>query len=402
MNPNLAGAGVAEPDPRALRASRGPKKWRQPPPEVLPAWLAEMDFPAAPVVVDGLRDYLADGLLGYPYWPHGSPVRELFATRMAQRHSWRPPPGQVREFATVTQGVHLALWLATRPGDAVAVHAPLYGPFRAGLARMDRELVPIPMIDGPGGWYWDPERLERDLTRTGCRALLLVNPHNPTGRVFTAGELTALAALAERHDLLVISDEIHADLTYPGHRHIPIASLDPAIAARTVTLTSASKAFNLAGMRCATGHIGPARLRAAIDAQPVELHGAANLLGVQASVLAWQEGDAWLADLLRRLTANRDRLGAALAERLPGITWHPPEASYLAWLDCRALGLGTEPAAHIRQYGGVQLSPGTDFDPGGDGFVRLNFATSDALLEELIDRLARGARPAAPAEVTPC
>ncbi|AJT69319.3 MalY/PatB family protein [Streptomyces chattanoogensis] len=376
-----------EVDPGVLRSGAGLKKWRQTAAGVLPAGLAEMDFPVAEPVREGLRRLLGEGLLGYPYWPDGSPLREVFAERMAKRYDWRPQPGPVREFATVTQGVHLALHLGTEPGDAVAVHTPVYGPFRDGLARMGRRLVPIPLHDTPQGWAWDPDLLAKAVADSGCRALVLVNPHNPTGRMFHRAELLQLAELAERHDLLVISDEIHADLAHAPHHHIPFASLGPEIEQRTVTLTSATKAFNLAGIRCAVGHLGPARLRAAVDEQPVELYGAVNVLGVHASLLAWTEGDAWLAAVRRHLAGVRDRLTATLADRLPGIAHHPPEGSYLAWLDCRALGWGKDPAARFRERGAVELGPGPGFGPGGHGFVRLNFATSAAVLDELLDRL---------------
>ncbi|WP_063772658.1 aminotransferase class I/II-fold pyridoxal phosphate-dependent enzyme [Streptomyces sp. CT34] len=380
---------VDDVDPDMLRSGIGTKKWRQTAAGVLPAGLAEMDFPVAEPIREGLRRRLAHGALGYPYWPDGSPLRDVFAARMAKRYDWHPQPSWAREFATVTQGVHLALHLGTEPGDAVAVHTPLYGPFRDGLARLNRRLVPIPLRDGPRGRTWDPGRLARDVVEHGCRALVLVNPHNPTGRVFDRAELGELAELAERHDLLVISDEIHADLTHAPHRHTPFASLGPEIERRTVTLTSATKAFNLAGVRCAVGHLGPARLRRALDEQPVELYGAANALGVHASLLAWTEGDAWLTAVRRRLTGNRDRLAAGLAARLPQIGHHPPEGSYLAWLDCRALGWGADPATRFRERGAVDLGPGPGFGPGGDGFVRVNFATSAALLDELLVRLAR-------------
>ncbi|WP_275467341.1 MalY/PatB family protein [Streptomyces noursei] len=375
-------------DPDVLRSGIGSKKWRQTAPGVLSAGLAEMDFPVAEPISEGLRRYLGRGALGYPYWPDGSPVREVFAERMARRFGWHPQPGPVREFATVTQGVHLAVHLGTEPGDAIAVHTPVYGPFREGLARLGRRLLPIPLHDGPDGWTWDSGELARQVADHGCRALVLVNPHNPTGRVFTRAELLELAELAERNDLLVISDEIHADLTHAPHRHIPFASLSPEIERRTVTLTSATKAFNLAGLRCAVGHLGPARLRAAWDDQPVELYGAANVLGVHASLLAWTEGDAWLTAVREHLTRLRDRLAAGLAERLPQIGHHPPQGSYLAWLDCRALGWGADPAARFRERGAVELGSGPGFGPGGDGFVRFNFATSGPLLEQLLDRLA--------------
>ncbi|MFF4948136.1 MalY/PatB family protein [Streptomyces chattanoogensis] len=386
-----------EVDPGVLRSGAGLKKWRQTAAGVLPAGLAEMDFPVAEPIREGLRGLLGESLLGYPYWPDGSPLREVFAERMAKRYDWRPQPGPVREFATVTQGVHLALHLGTEPGDAVAVHTPVYGPFRDGLARMGRRLVPIPLRDTSQGWAWDPDLLAKAVADSGCRALVLVNPHNPTGRVFERAELLQLAELAERHDLLVISDEIHADLTHAPHHHIPFASLGPEIERRTVTLTSATKAFNLAGVRCAVGHLGPARLRAAVDEQPVELYGAANVLGVHASLLAWTEGDAWLSAVRRHLAGVRDRLTATLADRLPGIAHHPPEGSYLAWLDCRALGWGDDPAARFRERGAVELGSGPGFGPGGHGFVRLNFATSAAVLDELLDRLVRCAAAEEPA-----
>lgn len=378
-----------EVDPGVLRSGSGLKKWRQVAAGVLPAGLAEMDFPVAEPIREGLRRFLAEGMLGYPYWPDGSPLRDAFAERMATRYGWRPQPGAVREFATVTQGVHLALHLGTEPGDAVAVHTPVYGPFRDGLARMGRRLVPIPLRERPQGWFWDPDMLARAVVDRGCRALVLVNPHNPTGRVFHRSELLELAELAERHDLLVISDEIHADLTHAPHRHIPFASLGPEIERRTVTFTSATKAFNLAGARCAVGHLGPALLRAAVDEQPVELYGAVNALGVHASLLAWTEGDAWLAAVRQHLAGVRDRLATTLADRLPQIGHHPPEGSYLAWLDCRALGWGEDPAARFRERGDIALSPGPGFGPGGDGFVRLNFATSAPVLDQLLERLVR-------------
>lgn len=393
MNVTTAGSLAAEYDgldPRSLRASGG-AKWRVPPDDVLPAWVADMDFPVAEPIRRRLSE-LGAGSLGYPDWPGGvTPLREVFAARMAGRYGWSPDPAEVREFTDITQAVQVALYLGTEPGDGVAVHTPAFRPFLASIEAMGRRLVPSPMVDTCHGWTFDPQRLARDVAATGCRALLLVNPHNPTGRVFTREELRQLADVAQRHDLLVISDEVHADLAYQPHRHLPFAALDPAVAARTITVTSATKAFNLAGLRCAVGHVGPARLRAALAGQPSNLFGTVNVLGVNASIAAWTECDEWLAATMAYLSANRALVADVLAADLPRVGHHCPDATYLSWLDCRLLGWGTDPARVFQDRARVALSPGPEFNPGGDGFARLNFATSRPLLRTLLARLVETA-----------
>ncbi|MEU4690724.1 aminotransferase class I/II-fold pyridoxal phosphate-dependent enzyme [Actinoplanes sp. NPDC023714] len=371
-----------------LRARPG-AKWQCTPPDVLPAWVADMDFPVPPPVLAALRAALDTGDLGYPDWPDGAtPVREVFSERMAARHGWRPPPHEVREFANVTQAVQVVLQTATAPGDPVAIHVPAFRPLLAGLATMNRPMVPIALTGtGTGtGWEFDADRFARDVAATGCRALILVNPHNPTGRVFTRAELSALAAVAERHDLLVIADEVHADLTYAPAAHVPFASLHPDVAARTVTVASASKAFNLAGMRVAACHIGSPRVREALAAVPPELYGAVGLLGVTATVAAWTSGDDWLAGVLRYLDGNR-RLVAETLAGVPGIVAHRPEATYLSWLDLTGLDMGPDPAARLLTEARVLLSSGPDFNPGGDGFARLNFAAPRPVLRRILERL---------------
>lgn len=379
---------------RRLRGRPG-AKWRVPARDVLPAWVADMDFPVAPPVQAALHRLVQTGDLGYPHWPDGTtPLRELFAERMADRYGWHPDPARVREFTDVTQAVQAVLHLATEPGDGVALHTPGFGPFCRTIPAMNRRLLPIPMVDHPRvGWAFDADRLAEQLRTTPCRVLLLVNPQNPTGRVFRRDELQRLAELAERHDLLVISDEIHAELAYRPHRHIPFASLGPDAAARTVTLTSASKAFNLAGARCAVGHLGPQWLREAFVGQPSGLFGNIGLFGVAATLAAWTAGADWLAGTVDYLDGNRRLVAEVLADELPEIRHHRPEATYLAWLDCRALGWAAAPAEVFRDRGRVELTPGTEFNPGGDGFVRLNFATSRPVLEQILDRLVRAATP---------
>jgi bifunctional pyridoxal-dependent enzyme with beta-cystathionase and maltose regulon repressor activities len=371
------------PDVSWLRAKQG-VKWRRPGPDLLPAWVADMDFPVAEPIRRALSDAIGRGDLGYPDWPE-HPLADLFAERMAARYGWRPAAAQVRGLTDLIQGLQIVTDLATQPGDAIVLTVPNYPPFLASVPRQGRRIAPLHLVEADGTPRWDLERLDHELRRDPARLLLLVNPHNPSGRVFHRDELAALAELVLRHDLLVISDEIHADLTYAGHRHVPFASLDDSIAARTITLTSATKAFNIAGLRCAVAHVGPAELRARWDAQPPDLYGAINVLGVEATRAAWQHGDPWLDAVRAELTARRDRLGERLAG-LP-VRYRPPEATYLAWLDWSPAGLEPDAAEFFRRAG-VELSPGPEFG-GAPQHARLNFATSEEVLDEILDRMQK-------------
>ena len=379
-----------------LRSKPG-AKWHRYGRESLAAWVADMDFPPPPPVTAALRHLVDGGDLGYPDWLDGSPLRQLFATRMADRFGWPAGAEHVREVGNVVQGVQLALHLATSPGSRIALHTPCYRRFLETSSSMHRPILPIAAERTSGGWAFDHDRFEAALSAEPgrCRSLILCNPHNPTGHVFSLDELGRLAELAEAHDLLILSDEIHADLVYAPHRHVPIASLGPAVAARTVTLTSATKAFNLAGIRCGVVHVGPPALRAAWDAEPKHLYGIVSPIGVEATRSAWEECDEWLTAAVAHLDRNRARLGRLLGDRLPQVAYQPPDATYLAWLDFRALPLPDEPADIVRQ-GGVVLSPGQEFGPGGDGCARLNFATSAAVLEAIIDRMAAAVLSARP------
>ncbi|MGW1752594.1 MalY/PatB family protein [Streptomyces sp. NPDC002092] len=366
---------------------RGSVKWHRPERDVLPAWVADMDFPTPPPVAAALHEAVDRHDLGYPDWPDGSPLRPAFAKRMAERHGWAASAHRVREQTDLIQCLQLVLHLATSDGDAVAVHIPNYPPFLSTLRTMSRRIVPVPMKDTDDGWRMDFAAMDTAVKRSGCKALVLVNPHNPTGRVLTSDELGEIAAIARRHDLLVISDEIHAELAYTAHRHIPFASLSDDAARRTVTLTSATKAFNLAAIRCAVTHYGPDRLLALRDAQPPDLYGAVSPLGVVATLAAWEHGDAWQRDLLTVLDRNRRRVRDVVRTRLPLVRHHMPEATYLAWLDTRPLGLGEPPVEKVLRDGRVLLDGGAPFGADAEGFVRLNFATSQQVLDEILGRV---------------
>jgi cysteine-S-conjugate beta-lyase len=361
----------------------------------LASWVADMDFPIAPAIVERLRHRVSVDV-GYPSWDDvgRSPLPERFAERMSTRFGWSPDPARLHELSDALQGVALALYHLTVPGDGVVVHLPAYPPFLDLVRDTGRRLVDIPARQTAAGYAWDYDELDARLAATRnppgrARLWVLCHPQNPTGRVFAAEELARIAELAAAHDLVVVSDEIHAELVHPGHTHMPFATLGDDVAARTITVTSPSKAFNLAGLRWAVLCAGPTGFHEAISRLPKHYLGAPNLLAVEATDAAWSEGDEWLAAVRGVLDDNRHRLTALLDAHLPAVRYHEPAATYLAWLDCTALGLGGDPAAEFRRRG-VELAAGRRFGSIGDGFVRLNFATSPAVLEAIVERMAAG------------
>ncbi|MEU7474885.1 aminotransferase class I/II-fold pyridoxal phosphate-dependent enzyme [Lentzea sp. NPDC042327] len=358
-------------DESRLRSGSG-VKWGSLPTGTIGAWVADMDFGLPPAVKARLWHEVEREDFGYPHWPTGDPVVAAFEQRMHTRYGWTPSAGHTRVFSDLIQVLQVVIEHTTAPGDGVALHVPTYPPFLASIRRAGRRVVPIPLRHTGDGWRFDAEVLRG----TGCRLLVLVNPQNPTGRVFTRAELIGIAALAEELDLVVLSDEIHADLTHPGHRHLPFASLSAETARRTVTATSATKAFNIAALRCAVAHIGVPALRRALDAAPLDYFGTPNTLGRAATVAAWQDGDPWLAELLETLRRNRDTVTAWLG---PDRRYHPPEATYLAWFEGTA-------APGVKLSEGAEFSAGTGVDTSA--FVRLNFATSPDTLAEVLRRLA--------------
>lgn len=352
-------------------------KWRQYPADVLPLWIAEMDTLPAPGVARELARISRDGDLGYPVpRPYHEAVAEFYAATGAEVDLER-----VRSVADVMSGMRHVVTAMTSPGDPVYITVPVYPPFHAVVDELGRRLVRVPL--GPEGRL-DPAALDEAFGRDGRGALMLANPHNPTGVVPTPAELRAVAEVADRHGVGVVCDEVHAPLVLPGVRFTPALSLPETQG--WVTVFSAAKGWNLAGVKAAVV-IGGTASDEVMAALPGGLEYTTSHVAVRLHTAALHEDRPWLADLVADLDANRTLLADLLRAHLPQVVWQPVEATYLAWLDCRALDLPTDPAAHFRTAARVALSPGIPFG-AGEGFARLNFATSPRILTEAVERMA--------------
>lgn len=375
--------------PERLRAGHG-AKWRAVPDDVLPAWVADMDLGIPEPVTEALQRTIARQDLGYPYWPEGDPVVSAFDDRMQSRYGWTPAPGRARVFSDLIQILQVVIEHTTRPGDAVAIQVPNYPPFLAAIQRANRRIIAMPIVENADGWTFEADQYRSYFEEHSPKLFVLVNPHNPTGRVWTRGELEDLAALVTHHGTTVLADEIHADLTYGPERHVPFASLGSDVESLTITTTSATKAFNLAGTRCAVAHFGHRATVEALDRAPLDYFGTPSVLSRIATVAAWQQGDPWRENILVLLERNRDRV-SRWADARSAIGHHAPEATYLSWLDFGKTTLARDPAAAILDLGRVQLSPGPDFSQhtaiDTRSFARVNFATTPELLEEILARI---------------
>src|SRR5262245_32566302 len=346
-----------------------------------------MDFPVAQPLQDYFAELRANTDFGYPINPTPDGLPGAFARRVQERFGWSIDPRRIEVLTDVVQGLYIALWNLTEPGDGAVVQTPVYPPFLEAVAECRRVQVTNELVRGAGRYEIDLDAL-RAAAGPRTRMLLLCHPQNPTGRAFERAELERLAELALERDWLVVSDEIHADLVYPPAVHVPFAALGPEIARRTITLASATKAFNIAGLRCAVAHFGSEELQRRFNALPRHVRGGVESLGQEATQIAWTSCQPWLDAVLRYLQGNRDQVARFVRERLPGVHFFPPEATYLAWLDCRELGLPGDPQRFFLEKGRVALSRGPNFGQGGRGFVRLNFATSRAILTQVLERMA--------------
>jgi len=358
-------------------------KWRRFAPDVLPLWVAEMDVRIAEPVVEALIRAVREGDTGYP---HGTDYAEAYAGFAAERWGWEPAIADIRLVPDVMLGISEVLKLLTSPGDTVIITSPVYPPFYSFVRHLGRRIEAVPL---GRDLRLDLAMLERAFVRSRAdgagAAMLLCSPHNPTGTVHTEAELSALAGLAARHGVRVVIDEIHAPLTLPGTQFRPYLSVPGGEGG--IVVTSAAKGWNLSGLKAGLAVAGPVAA-GDLARMPEEVGHGASHLGVIGHSAALRLGGAWLDSLLVDLQLNRELLGRLLAADLPLVGWRPGQATYLAWLDWRALGLGDDPAAELVERARVALTPGAGFGPEGDGFARLNFATNPALIAEAVRRIA--------------
>ena len=363
-----------------------PCKWGLVDPDVLPAWVAESDYAWAPPIAAALGEAVARGLTGYPDFEEGDALSEAYAGFALRQFGHDVDPVAVIPTADVTAGVRLALDVLSEPG-AVVMPIPGYPPQLSIAEITGRQRVDLVVDPDAERAEFDLDALDR-LFADGARTLLLTQPHNPWGRVFTQGELEAIRDVVRRHGARVVSDEIHAPLVLEGSPpHVSYLSLD-GTADHAVAVVAGSKAFNTQGLKCAQILAPDPATRERLRNVPMARNDSWSPLGVVAAIAAYTECDDWLDALRARLSAQRDLLVELLAEHLPEARMRPLEATYLAWIDLRAYG-HDDPAAIALEQGRVRLSPGHDYHAGLPGHVRLNIATSPDRLTEVVRRMGK-------------
>lgn len=368
--------------------SRRSEKWTKYPGNILPAFVAEMDFALAPAVRDALQTAVEAGDCGYA---SSVGLARAFCGFVQHRFDWNVEDDRVFGVPDVMAGVTETLCALTDPGAAIAISPPVYPPFFEAISTNDRIVYEVPLEQsGCHVWSMDFDALEAAFAN-GVQAYLLCSPHNPVGRVWSASELTRLATLARAYGVAIVADEIHAPLCMPGVEFVPFLSIVPA-GQRCAAVWSASKAWNIAGLKCALLIAGSTEvhkvLAGRLSAIPTQIRDRIGHFGAIASVAAFRHGCGWLDALRTYLDGNRQLLSQLLRDKLPQAVYHEPQATYLAWVDCRKLGLGPDPATHFLRRGRLAVEPGIKFGAQGEGCVRLNFGTSRAILTEAVSRMS--------------
>ena len=367
-------------------------KWRYYGDDVIPMWVADMDFVSPEPVLQALHERVDHGVYGYPvgltHLPEKvSGLQQLIVDRLACLYDWHILPQDLVLIPGVVTGFHIACHTLESPENGVLVQTPVYYPILNAANNTGRLSQEMELTRNPDGSYsvdWD---LFTDSITSETRLLILCNPQNPVGKVFSRAELESLAEICLQRDILICSDEIHCDLVYQGYRHIPIASLDPVVAQNTVTLMAPSKTFNLPGLQCSFAIIQNRDLREKYIAARKGLVPWVNLMGQVAAEAAYRDGGDWLAQLLQYLEGNRDYLSDYVQGELPGLSMAEPQGTYLAWLDCRETIISGNPYEFFLEKAGVAFNNGKMFGRGGDGFVRINFGCPRSTLAEALERM---------------
>jgi len=372
------------------RRASDSSKWHFYSEDVLPMWVADMDFRSPEPILRAMHERIDHGVFGYGGLT--AKLREVITERVARLYNWEIHPEAVVSLPGLVCGLNVVSRAIGNRGDGIVVSSPVYPPFLSAPVNQERELQEalLAKTERSGHLYYafDDAAFEAAL-RPNTRLFILCNPHNPVGRAYTSTELTQMAEICVRHNLTVCSDEIHCDLLLGGTRHIPLASLSPEIAERTITLMAPSKTFNIPGLGCSLAIVPNPELRKQMQKASAGIVPHVNLLGYAAAVAAYTECDDWLDELRSYLTANRDLVVNYLAQHLPHLSVTAPEATYLAWIDCRESGIEGSPQKFFLEKAKVALNDGSMFGKGGEGFVRLNFGCARVLLEQGLESMRK-------------
>ncbi len=364
-------------------------KWGTYPDDVIPMWVADMDYRSPEPVIRALRERVGHGVFGYTR--PAPALKAAVRDRLLALYRWEIREEEIVFIPGIVTGLNVAIQAFSEPGDEVLLQPPVYFHFFRDPLHHGRAVCTPPLTRIADSYEIDFDQFERSIT-CQTRIFILCNPHNPVGRVFTRHELEKLAEICLRHRLIICSDEIHCDLIYPGHSHVPIATLSPEVADRTITLMAPSKTYNLAGLECGYALIRSDSLRRAWQKASYGIVPWISIMGQVASLAALREGQEWLDQVLMYLQGNRDYLADYLGANLPRIAMTTMEATYLAWLDCSRAGIPGNPADFFRKEAKVGFSSGPDFGKGGEGFVRMNIACSRSLLSAALDRVTAAVR----------
>lgn len=359
-------------------------KWGLYSDDVIPLWVADMDFRAAEPIIQALHERVDHGIFGYSRPTQA--LRKALQDRLARLYQWEISEEQVLFSPGIVTGLNVAFQAFAGPGEGVLAQPPVYFHFLKDPVHHGRAVHDPPLVRKGDTYETDFDQFEKAIT-AGTRVFVLCNPHNPVGRVYTRAELEKMAEICLRHHLVICSDEIHCDLVYPGNRHIPMATLSPEVADKTVTLMSPSKTYNLAGLDCGYAIIRNEALRRIWKDTSFGIVPGVNIMGHVAALAALRDGQKWLDQVMVYLQGNRDYLAKSIREKMPAIQMCTMEATYLAWLDCNGAGIPGNPAEFFLKRAHVGLNNGPDFGKGGEGFVRLNFACPRKTLAEALDRM---------------
>jgi cystathionine beta-lyase len=362
-------------------------KWHWYDEDVLPLWVADMDFRSPEPVIEALKERAEHGVFGYPITP--PELYEVVVERMRSLYSWEVTAEELIFVPGVVTGFNLVCHAVGSPGDGVLLQTPVYTPMLKAPAGAEMTNDEMELTRQPDGSYEiDHDLFERTITdRT--KVFILCNPHNPAGRVFRSEELERMAEICLRHNVLICSDEIHCDIVLEGNQHIPIASLAPEIADQTVTLIAPSKTFNIPGLKCSIAIVQNEELRAKLKETHTGLVHGVNIMGLVGALAAYKYGQPWLDELLEYLEANLEFLMQYVDQHLPGISMGRPEGTYLAWLSCHESAIAGNPHEFFLEQANVGLNDGAIYGQGGEGFVRLNFGCPRSTLSEALDRMGR-------------